>query len=128
MYDTLKALIDLPELPGVQQIYLGGDIGLVNDPTVLTLWAIQPDAKNEVRMRLMRMFHLWRFREKMVRQVLYIIGWRYGIRLRGVGIDVTGLGLPIFQAIEDDETRAAAPHRRDARLRLQRQAAGRRGP
>ena len=103
MYDTLKSLIDLPELPGVQQIFLGGDIGLVNDPTVLTLWAIMPDAKRKSRLRLMRMFHLWRFREKQVRLALYIIGWKYGKRLRGVGLDVTGLGLPIFQAIEDDE-------------------------
>jgi hypothetical protein len=106
MYDTLKTLVDLPELPNVQQIYLGGDIGLVNDPTVLTLWAVQPDTKKRSRIRLVRMFHLWRFREKMIRQLLYIIGWRYGQRLRGAGIDVTGLGLPIFQAIEDDE---AAP-------------------
>jgi len=104
MYDALKATIDLPDLNGVQQIYLGGDIGLVNDPTVLTLWAIVQDSKKRSRLRLVRMFHLWRFREKMIRQVLYIIGWRYGLRLRGVGIDVTGLGLPIFQAIEDDET------------------------
>jgi hypothetical protein len=33
----------------------------------------------------------------------YHIGWKYGMRLRGAGWDVTGLGLPIFQAMEDDE-------------------------
>src|SRR4029077_18031103 len=75
MYDALKATIDLPDLNGVQQIYLGGDICLVNDPTVLTLWPIVQDSKKSSRLRLVRMFHLWRFREKMIRQVLYIIGW-----------------------------------------------------
>ncbi len=103
MAETLKATIDLPDLTGVQQIFLGGDIGLVNDPTVLTLWAVMPDEKRKSRLTLVRMFHLWRMREKQIRQVLYAIGWKYGKRLRGVGLDVTGLGLPIFQAIEDDE-------------------------
>jgi hypothetical protein len=39
--ELLKQIIDLPTTLG-QQIYLGGDIGLVNDPTVFTLWAIGP--------------------------------------------------------------------------------------
>lgn len=102
MYELLKSIIDLPELKS-QQIYLGGDIGLVNDPTVLTLWSVETDSKRKTRLKLVRMFHLWRFREKMIRMVLYIIGWKYGNRLRGAGLDVTGLGLPMFQAIEDDE-------------------------
>jgi hypothetical protein len=102
-HELLSSILDLPDLSGVQQIYAGADIGLVNDPTVITLFAIQPDAKKRLRMKLVRMFHLWRFREQMIRQVFYVIGWKYGIRLRGFGMDVTGLGLPIFQAIGDDE-------------------------
>lgn len=102
MYELLGTLIDLPELQA-QGLYLGMDVGLVNDPTVITLWAIQPDKQRKTRLKLVRMFHLWRFREKMIRFVLYHIGWKYGERLRGAGMDVTGLGLPIFQAMEADE-------------------------
>jgi hypothetical protein len=101
MYDLLKSQLDLPDLG--QQVYVGGDIGLVNDPTVLTLWTIGTDTKKRSRLKLVRMFHLWRFEEYMIRQVLYAIGWKYGQTLRAGGIDVTGLGLPIFQAMESDE-------------------------
>lgn len=104
VYNLLGSMVDLPDLTGVQQIYCGADIGLVNDPTVITLFALQPDSKKRLRMKLVRMFHLWRFREKMIRLFFYLIGWKYGARLRGFGMDVTGLGLPVFQAIEDDET------------------------
>jgi hypothetical protein len=31
------------------------------------------------------MFHLWRFREKQIRQALYIIGWKYGQRCGASG-------------------------------------------
>jgi hypothetical protein len=75
----------------------------VNDPTVITLWCVRADAKRKSRLQLVRMFHLWRFREKQIRQCLYAIGWKYGATLRGAGYDITGLGLPIFQAMGDDE-------------------------
>lgn len=101
MQELLRSLIDLPDGLG-QQIYFGGDIGLVNDPTVLTLWAVTPE-KGKSRLKLVRMIHLWRFREKMIRQVLYLIGLKYAGTLRAGGLDITGLGLPLFQAIEDDE-------------------------
>lgn len=102
-YELLQSVIDLPDLSGVQQIYCGADIGLVNDPTVIVMYAIEQDSKKRSRMKLIRMFHLWRFREQMIRLFFYVIGWKYGARLRGFGMDVTGLGLPIFQAIGDDE-------------------------
>jgi hypothetical protein len=95
-------LLDLPDGLG-QQVYFGMDIGLVNDPTVITLWCVRQDAKKKTRLQLVRMFHLWRFREKQIRQCLYAIAWKYGKTLRGGGMDVTGLGLPIFQAMGDDE-------------------------
>jgi hypothetical protein len=61
-----------------------------------------------VRLRKIRMYHLWRFRERMIRESLYHLGWTLGTKLKAVGIDVTGLGLPIFQAMESDEH--APPH------------------
>lgn len=101
MFELLRALIDLPELSS-QQIYFGTDVGLVNDPTVITLWCIDT-VKGKARLKLIRMFHLWRFREKYIRMVHYLIGMKYNTRLRAGGVDVTGLGLPMFQAMEDDE-------------------------
>jgi hypothetical protein len=60
--------------------------------------------KRKTRLQLVRMFHLWRFREKMIRQVP--LRTSAGSTARGCaasGYDVTGLGLPIFQAMGDDE-------------------------
>jgi hypothetical protein len=111
MYEMLKALLDLPDGLG-QQVYTGADLGLVNDPTVISLWHVHTDKKKKSRLRLIRLFHLWRFREKMIRQVAYIIAWKYGKTLRGAGWDVTGLGLPLFQAMEADEV--APQHLLDA--------------
>lgn len=100
MLELLRTMIDLPNLG--QQVYYGTDVGLVNDPTVITLWSVET-MKGKSRLKLVRMFHLWRFREKHIRMVHYLIGFKYGERLRAGGVDVTGLGLPMFQAMEDDE-------------------------
>lgn len=102
MLELLNTLIDVPDDLG-QETYLGADLGLVNDPTVITLWSTRTDSKKRTRLSLRRMYHLWRFREKQIRQVQYIIGWKCGNKLRGAGYDVTGLGLPIFQGMNDDE-------------------------
>jgi hypothetical protein len=101
MMDYLRGLLDLPDMNS-QQIHMGIDVGLVNDPTVITLWAVE-NQKGKSRLKLRRMFHLWHFREKQIRLVQYIIGFKYMGRLRSNGIDVTGLGLPMFQAMGDDE-------------------------
>jgi hypothetical protein len=101
MYELLGTLLDIPEGPG--PYWLGADIGLVGDPTVICLFTIGKDEKRRDRLRKVRMWHLWRFRERMVRETLYHIGWKLGTKLKGAGVDVTGLGLPIFQAMEDDE-------------------------
>jgi hypothetical protein len=49
------------------------------------------------------MIHLWRFTEKQIRQVTYRIARQYGLTLRAFGQDITGLGLPLYQAMEADE-------------------------
>jgi len=90
-------LLDLPQGLG-QQVYCGMDIGLVTDPTVIMLFAV---IANELK--LIRMIHLWRFREKQIRQITYQIARMYGKTLRAFGQDITGLGLPLYQAMEDDE-------------------------
>lgn len=100
-HDLLTQIIDVPTNVG-QQNYIGGDIGLVNDPTVFTLWTIASH-KGKSRLKLIRMYHLNRFREQQIRQVLYVLGFKLGKRLRGAGLDITGLGLPIFQGMQSDE-------------------------
>jgi hypothetical protein len=95
-------LLDLPAELG-QQVYCGMDVGLVTDPTVIMIFAVLPDKQRRTRLQLIRMFHLWRFREKQIRQVTYRIGRQYGLTLRAFGQDITGLGLPLYQAMGDDE-------------------------
>jgi hypothetical protein len=95
-------LLDLPSELG-QQVYGGMDVGLVTDPTVIQLWAVLPDKQRRSRLQLIRMFHLWRFRERQIREITYRIGRQYGLTLRAFGQDITGLGLPLYQAMEDDE-------------------------
>ena len=94
-------LLDLPELRDA--IYCGMDVGLVNDPTVIMLFAATKDREKRERLKLIRMIHLWRFRERQIREVCYRIDMKYGARLRTFGVDVTGMGLPLLQSMEDSE-------------------------
>lgn len=93
-------LLDLPEGLG-QEVYAGMDIGLVNDPTVIKIVAVLPDTHKKKRLKLVRTIHLWRFREGQIRQCTYRIARQYGKTLRAFGQDITGLGLPLYQAQED---------------------------
>ena len=56
------------------------------------------------RLKLLRRFTLQRFRERNIREAMYALGGHFGGKLQAFGIDATGLGAPIFQAMEDDET------------------------
>jgi hypothetical protein len=93
-------LLDLPEGLG-QEVYCGMDVGLVNDPTVIMIFAVLPDTHKKPRLKLVRKIHLWRFREGQIRQCTYAIALKYGKTLRAFGQDITGLGLPLYQAMED---------------------------
>jgi hypothetical protein len=95
-------LLELPDGLG-QQVYCGMDVGLVTDPTVIMVWAVMPDAQRRSRLQLVRMIHAFRFREKQIRQLTYRIARQYGLTLRAFGQDITGLGLPLYQAMGDDE-------------------------
>lgn len=98
----IGAVLDLPSNLG-EFVYGGMDIGLINDPTVIMLFAIQKDKNKTERLKLVRMLHLWRFRERQIREVAYRIDLKYGKTLRAFGQDITGMGLPLLQAMEDDE-------------------------
>lgn len=98
----IEEVLDLPS--GLKCVWVGGDIGLTNAPTVFTIFS-EEKVKGEMRLRLVRRIHLERMRVKTIRFAIYAIFRHFGDALRGFGIDETGLGFPIFQEIEDDELR-----------------------
>jgi hypothetical protein len=74
-------VLDLPE--GLHNVWGGMDVGLTTSPTVITLFDhVKVDKR--MRLKLVRKYELQRF------------------------MDVTGLGFPMWQEMEDDE--AAPPH------------------
>lgn len=101
--DEIKLPIEeIVHFPEAKAIWGGMDVGLTNSPTVVSLF--EPvTLRGKPRLKLIRRFHLERFRVKTIRQFLYAMGWHYGSRLKGFGMDVTGLGFPMWQEMEDDE-------------------------
>lgn len=103
--------LDLPRLSPARGWWMGVDVGLTESPTMISLFADGYTHNKKQRLALVRRFTLERFRPKQIRQALYAIGWHFGMDLLGVGVDVTGLGKPIFQEMEDDEL--CPPHLRN---------------
>jgi hypothetical protein len=101
----ISEVLDLPS--GPKAVWGGMDVGLTESPTVITLWN-EEKVKNRKRLRLIRRITLERFRTRHIREALYSLAWQYGGDLHGFGMDVTGLGFPIWQEMEDDE--ACPPH------------------
>lgn len=101
----MREVLDLPRR--FDDVFVGMDIGLTTDPTVITLWSRgmykrYPDGEKREHLKLLRRYTLERIRAKDIRQAIYAIAWHVGDRLQGVGIDATGLGAPISQEMEDD--------------------------
>lgn len=95
----LADIIDFPA--GCKNLWGGMDIGLTSAPTVLMLFNRELVNKKP-RLKLVRRYHLERFRTRQIREFLYALGFHFGGALKGMGIDSTGLGLPIRQEMEDD--------------------------
>lgn len=103
---TMRQTLDLPRK--FDEVFVGADIGLTTDPTVITLWSRglykrYPSSEKKEHLKLLRRYTLERIRAKDIRAAFYAIAWHCGDKLRGVGMDATGLGAPIFQELEDDE-------------------------
>jgi hypothetical protein len=97
---SLAEVIDLPSRKFGKMV-AGMDLGLTNSPTVLSIFGEMEYAK-KTRMALIRRIHLNRFSSKYIRELVSIVyNWNPGIG--GIGMDITGLGFPIFQEIQDDE-------------------------
>lgn len=94
-------ILDLPTDYG--NIHAGMDIGLTVAPTVIVLFSKEKIDGKE-RLKLLRMYHLWRLRPKQIRESLYALAYHLGPKLKSFGMDVTGLGFPMFQEMEDDES------------------------
>lgn len=101
----ISELLDLPS--GFKNIWGGMDVGLTESPTVITLFTEQKIGGVR-RLKLLRRITLNRMRTRTIREALYAIGWHFGADLKGFGMDITGLGFPIWQEMEDDE--ACPPH------------------
>lgn len=99
----LVELLDLPH--GLRSIYAGMDIGLTNSPTELLVFT-DCIIQKVPRLKLVRRYKLERFRQGQIVEVWLALGFHFGPALLGFGIDATGLGFPIVQAMEDDQ---AAP-------------------
>jgi hypothetical protein len=97
----MKDVLDLPLTYG--HIHGGMDLGLTESPSVVSLFSAEK-IKNVPRLKLLRVYELWRLRPKQLRQTLYALAFHFGPKLKSFGIDVTGLGFPIWQDMEDDET------------------------
>jgi hypothetical protein len=82
--------------------WIGSDLGLTDSPTVISVFAEGMWGKKK-RLALVRKYTLERFRTRQIRETFYTLAWEMGVQLKGVGIDMTGLGFPIFQEMEDDE-------------------------
>jgi hypothetical protein len=100
-------VLDLPtNVPGFK--WAGADLGLTNSPTVFMLFAehkvkLKGERVARNRLQLIRRITLERFRARQIVEAWLAIGHAYGGALKGVGIDSTGLGFPIVQAMEDDQ-------------------------
>ncbi|MDP3985067.1 MAG: LAGLIDADG family homing endonuclease, partial [Acidimicrobiia bacterium] len=96
----MNEVLDLPGSYG--KVYGGMDIGLTDSPTVISLFSHEK-VRGVERLKLIRRYTLHRFRTRQIREALYAIGWHFGGSLHAFGIDVTGLGFPMWQEMEDDE-------------------------
>jgi hypothetical protein len=98
---SIGEALNLP--PQFGDVYCGADIGLTTSPTVISVFSHETIDKVP-RLKLIRRYTMERFRERSIREAMYALGWHFGGKLQAFGIDATGLGAPIFQAMEDDET------------------------
>lgn len=100
---TMQDILELPSEYG--GIHAGMDVGLTVSPTVISLFSKEQLGGRE-RLKLIRVYELWRLRPKQIREATYALAYHLGRKLHSFGMDVTGLGFPMFQEMEDDE---AAP-------------------
>jgi hypothetical protein len=95
----IHEVLDL--LGGKKSVFAGMDLGLTAAPTVISLFSHELVDK-KMRLKLFRRYTLQRFRSTTIREACYAITFHHGKGLQAFGMDVTGLGLPIYQEMMDD--------------------------
>jgi hypothetical protein len=102
-------LIDVLDQPGgLTAVYCGADLGLGDSPTEILVFSKERikgkgERVQRERLKLVRRYQLNRFRQRQIIEAWLAIGFHYGTALKGFGVDSTGLGFPIVQAMEDDQ-------------------------
>lgn len=97
---TIGEMLDIPS--DVNEPWAGMDVGLTLAPSVIVI-VDRTKVGKHYRLVLRRRYVLERFRSRTQREALYAIYRGLNGKLKGIGIDSTGLGFPFFQEIEDDE-------------------------
>lgn len=109
-YDELglpmTEVLDIPG--GLKAAWAGADLGLTNSPTEIVLFSEESikatgDRRPRPRLKLVRRYSLQRMRSRHIVEAWLTIGLELGPVLKGFGVDSTGLGFPIVQAMEDDQ-------------------------
>lgn len=92
-------ILDLPT--GYKRIFIGQDVGLTTAPSVISIYS-EEKIHGVMRLKLLRRIHLWRIPVDGQMDCWEYIGETYGAAvLRAYGIDSTGLGKPMFQAMQN---------------------------
>jgi len=101
--DSGLSLSDVVDLPPKRNGFCvaGVDIGLTNSPTVCSVFQEIRHGRGK-RLALMRRYTLERFTSPQIREFVRVLyGWNTSIH--GIGLDITGLGFPIFQELTEGE-------------------------
>lgn len=93
-------LIDIPRNHKEWKItWAGMDVGMTNHPSEILVFGEEAAKKGGTALRLLSRFHLERVRSADQREVIERLFEFYGLRL--FSMDRTGLGLPLYQELQD---------------------------
>jgi hypothetical protein len=101
--DNILPLLDVPAShQNLKHVYIGADIGYTNDPTEILVFSEEPGprAKDDTRFRIVTRVALQRVsHQNQVAALLWLINF---YRPHMFSMDKTGLGLPLFQALQHE--------------------------
>ncbi len=100
---TEQGIADLLDFPGSHKewkvVYAGMDIGMTNHPSEILVFGEETQRKHDPALRLLSRIHLERIRSKDQRIAIEAVINFY--QARRFTLDRTGLGLPIYQELQD---------------------------
>lgn len=100
--DDILALIDFPRTHlAFKNTWIGMDVGYTNDPSEILVFAEQPGIKPQDPVKLMLISRIAMQRVNHPNQVSAILWLINFYKPHAFAMDKTGLGLPLFQDIQD---------------------------